>query len=80
MLCLLAETCMNKYVQTLNQQKITNTTREKRGGMKGKEIHHSALAHIMHAPHKAYNFRFKSKEREEKSKRRYAESKEKGAA
>jgi hypothetical protein len=28
------------------------------GGMKGKKAHHSALAHIMHALHKAYNFRF----------------------
>jgi len=35
MSCLLAETCMNKYVQTLShtsQQKIINTTGEKRGG------------------------------------------------
>jgi hypothetical protein len=37
--------------------------------MKGKKIHHLALAHIMHAPHKAYNFRLKE---------RYAEIKGKG--
>ena len=37
--------------------------------MKGKKIHHLALAHIMHAPHKACNFRFtESKGRGEKSK------------
>jgi hypothetical protein len=60
---------MNKYVQTLShtsKQKIRNTTGGK-GGMKGKKIHHLTLAHIMHAPHKACNFRFtKSKERGEK--------------
>jgi hypothetical protein len=63
---------MNKYVQTLshtNQQKIRNITGKKKGGMKGKKIHHLALAHIMHAPHKACNFRFtESKGRGEKSK------------
>jgi hypothetical protein len=32
--------------------------RGERGGMKGKKIHHLTLAHIMHAPHKACNFRF----------------------
>ena len=35
MSCLLAETCMNKYVQTLShtsQQKIINTTGKKNGG------------------------------------------------
>jgi energy-converting hydrogenase Eha subunit F len=32
--------------------------KKKRGGMKGKKIHHLALAHIIHAPHKACNFRF----------------------
>jgi len=58
-----------KIVQTSNhtsQQKITG---EKKGGMKRKKIHNLALTHIMHAPHKAYNFRFtKSKGRGEKSK------------
>jgi hypothetical protein len=53
---------MNKYIQTLShtsQQKIRNTTgKNGGGGMKGKKAHHSALAHIMHALHKAYNFRF----------------------
>jgi len=40
MSCLLAETCMNKYVQTLShtsQQKIRNTTGKKRGGWKEKK-------------------------------------------
>jgi hypothetical protein len=52
---------MNKHVQTLShtsQQKIRNTTGKKRWGMKGKKIHHLALAHIMHALHKTCNFRF----------------------
>jgi hypothetical protein len=61
---------MNKYIQTLShtsQQKIRNTTGKKKGGMKGKKIHHLALAHIIHAPHKAFNFRFiESKRRGEK--------------
>jgi len=70
--CLLAETCMNKYVQTLShtsEQKIRNTTGKKRRGIKGKKIHHLTLTHIMHALHKTCNFRFtKSKGRGEKSK------------
>jgi hypothetical protein len=42
-------------------------------------MHHLTLAHIMHAPHKACNFRFtESKGRGEKSKRRDVKSKEKG--
>jgi len=47
----MAETCMNKYVQTLShssQQKIRNTTGEKKkGNERGKN---APLAHIMHAP------------------------------
>jgi hypothetical protein len=81
MSCLLAETCMNKYVQTLShtsQQKIINTTGKKKGGMKGKKIHHLALAHIMHAPHKACNFRFtENKGRGEKSKPKKVKGREK---
>jgi len=63
---------MNKYVQILShtsQQKIRNTPGKKEGGMKGKKIHHLALAHIIHAPHKTCNFRFiESKGKGEKTK------------
>jgi hypothetical protein len=51
---------------------------KKREGMKGKKIHHLALAHIMHAPHKACNFRFtENKGRGEKSKPRRVKGREK---
>jgi len=47
------------------QAKDKKYNRKKKEGMKGKKIHNLALTHIMHAPHKACNFRFtKSKERE----------------
>jgi len=58
-----------QIIQTSNhtsQQKITG---KKKGGIKGKKIHNLALTHIIHAPHKACNFRFtKSKGKREKSK------------
>jgi hypothetical protein len=45
--------------------------------MKGKKIHNLTLTHIMHAPHKACNFRFtKSKGRGEKSKQRRVKERE----